>query len=300
MHDFIVGVDAGASHTVAALARGERVLRTAVGDPANPNVGGLGPAVDAVARTIERLLGNESAAAIGVGAAGAGDDAMRSALAAALASRFPHARLTVGDDAHIALRAAIPSGDGIVVIAGTGSIAYAEVGGSSRRAGGYGYLLGDEGSGYAIGAAALRRLLQIAQVHAPQDPMLADLALQIGSNGLREAIARIYASRTPAAEIAACAPLVLRYAAAGEPGAREIVEKAAADLAELVSVILDSDQTASLPLAFAGGLLRESNALSQLLEVRIANDFPHLGIVKGGAPAYLGALADARRILQAP
>ncbi len=298
MHDLIVGVDAGASHTVAALARGEQVLRTAVGEPANPNVCGLAPAVDAVARTIERLLGDESAAAIAVGAAGAGDEAVRSALASALASRFPHARVAVRDDAHIALRAAIPVGDGIVVIAGTGSIAYAEVGGNSRRAGGYGYLLGDEGSGYAIGVGALRRLLQTAQAHAPQDPMLTALSLQIGSNGAREAIARIYASRTPVADIAACAPLVLQYAAAGEPSALEIVGKAAADLADLVRVILNADQAASLPLALTGGLLRESNALSQLLGARIANDFPHLRIIKDGAPAYLGALADARRILQ--
>ena len=98
--------------------------------------------------------------ALVVGAAGAGDTVIASALESALRAYFPRGTIVVHDDAEIALRAAVPHGDGVVLIAGTGSIAYARVGEEVHRAGGYGYLLGDDGSGFAIGRAALAQMLR--------------------------------------------------------------------------------------------------------------------------------------------
>ena len=73
-----------------------------------------------------------------------------------IGSAFADCRVLAGDDAAIALRAAVPEGPGIVLIAGTGSIAYAENGERRSRVGGLGYLAGDEGSAFAIGMAAVR------------------------------------------------------------------------------------------------------------------------------------------------
>jgi glucosamine kinase len=94
-----------------------------------------------------------------VAAAGAGRSrCTRDALLASLRLRtFPRRRphVAVEDDTRVALRAALPEGPGIVVIAGTGSVAYAEHGSTrTARVGGAGYLLGDEGSAFAIGLAA--------------------------------------------------------------------------------------------------------------------------------------------------
>ncbi|MGC1381583.1 MAG: BadF/BadG/BcrA/BcrD ATPase family protein [Candidatus Baltobacteraceae bacterium] len=248
----VVGVDAGASHTVAAIA---------------------------------------------VGTAGAGTPEMQQAMAAALAGRFPGTRIVVTDDASIALRAAIPHGDGFLLIAGTGSIAFAEIQGVARRAGGYGYLLGDEGSGFAIGAAALALMLRVFEGRARREPMAAALAKRIDAQNPRDAIARIYQSPAPVAAIAACAPLVLEHAARGEPGARKIVQRAALELFELLSGIAKGLEDDSLPLAFSGGLLRSNNLLTYLLETRIANEFPNLCVVKSAAEPYLGALVRARGLL---
>jgi N-acetylglucosamine kinase-like BadF-type ATPase len=290
-------VDAGGSRTVAALARGERVLRTIAGSGANPNVLGIDAAADAIARCIERLLDGESPAAIGAGVAGAGDESVRARLLAVLKQRFPVARIAISHDARIALRAAIPQGDGIVVIAGTGSIAYAEIGERSFFAGGYGYLFGDAGSGYAIGAEALRNLLAALEAGVPERALPAELASHLGANDRSVLLGRIYGSATPVADIGACAPIVIRHAADGDDLANVILGHAIDGLFELISRIVDRCAKSALPLAFAGGLLRERNALTDRLEQRIADAALDVRIVAARAEPYLGALAEARRLV---
>ncbi len=292
-----VGVDAGGSKTVAAFERDGTIVRTYAGDAANPRVRGAEGAAEAIARVVEGALRGERADAVAVGAAGAGSEGVRAALLAALATRLPGVLLEVGDDAHIALRAAVPTGDGIVLIAGTGAIAYAEVGGKRVRAGGYGHLLGEEGSGYAIGAAALRRLLHAYDGRVQHDAMLDALAKRLGAANLQDAIGRIHLSAMPVAEIAAYAPLVLEHAARSERSATVIVQDAARALFELVRAIAKPLEGREMPIAFSGGLLRENNLLTYLLETRIANEFPALRLVKGPSDPYVGALADARRLL---
>jgi len=292
-----VGVDAGGSKTIAAYARDEGVVRTHCGEGANPRVRGVEAAADAIASAIAGALAGERADALAVGAAGAGSAAMRDALALALAQRFPDARIGVSDDAHIALRAVVPHGDGIVLVAGTGALAYAEIAERRLRAGGYGYLLGEEGSGFAIGAAALRRLLHAFDGRVKSDALLDALRERLPARSAQDVVAAVYERAMPVGEIAACAPLVLEHAARGVRSATVIVQDAAKALFELLRSVVTSLEEKDVPLAFSGGLLRENNLLTYLLDLRIANEFPHLATVKGGADPYLGALADARRLL---
>ena len=155
----VVGVDAGGSKTAAALAAGGVIVRSAFGPGANPTAIGIEGAANAILRTVRDVAGGEPIAAIYVGAAGAGNPRVARELESLIAAGFPRAFVRVGDDAQIALRAAIPSGPGIVIIAGTGSIALAsDVHDALHRAGGLGYLLGDEGSAGWIGLEAVRLL----------------------------------------------------------------------------------------------------------------------------------------------
>lgn len=297
MHGVLVGVDAGGSRTVAALARGENVVRTIAGDGANPNLVGVDAAVLNIERCVGRVLDGETPAAIGIGVAGAGDEAMAQRLRASLSCRFPSARIALFHDARIALRAAVPEGDGLVLIAGTGSIAYAEIGEESFRAGGYGYLLGDQGSGYAIGAAALRRLLAAIEAGSAKGAMLTELASHLGANDRPAILSRIYQSSIPVADIAACAPMVLRHAARGEEISAGIVARAAQGLVELIRRITSRCPKRALPVAFAGGLLRERNALTQRLEQCIAAAALDVCVLSIRVEPYLGALSEARRLV---
>jgi N-acetylglucosamine kinase-like BadF-type ATPase len=273
--NLFVGVDAGGSRTIAAMARGPQLVRTVEAKPANPNVVGLDDAAQVVANAIESVLAGACADAIVAGIAGAGSENVQDRLRGCLETRFPGVPIAVTHDARIALRAVVHADDGIVLIAGTGSIAYAEVDGSSLFAGGYGYLLGDRGSGYAIGAAGLRE-----QVDA----------------GDRELLARLYRLPSPVVEIAGHARIVLEQAADGDAYALRIVHEAAEDLLELIASIVEKCGRPGLPLAFAGGLLRERNALSQRLEQRIAEEWLDVTVVDERAEPFAGALALAREL----
>jgi N-acetylglucosamine kinase-like BadF-type ATPase len=299
MHGVFVGVDAGGSHTIAALARGDELLRTVAGPGANPNLIGIEAAAASIERCVRRVLESESPAAIGIGVAGAGDERIAALLRASLSDAFPGARIALCHDARIALRAALPEGDGLVLIAGTGSIAYAEIGEETFRAGGYGYLLGDQGSAYAVGAAALRRLLAAIERGTAENAMLAELAAHLGTNERSAILARIYQSATPVADIAACAPLVLRLAGGGEELSTGIVQHAAQSLCELIRRILLRCPTPTLPVVFSGGLLRERNALTQALEECIAAASLDVRVIAARVEPCIGALHEARRLMAA-
>ncbi len=293
----IVGVDAGGSGTTAACERAGRRFVSSRHDPANPTAYGVERAVAAIEAAIADALQGQSPAAIAVGAAGAGREAVAAAMHGALARRFPHAKIAVADDARIALRGSVPEGDGIVLVAGTGSIAYGELGGAAYRAGGYGFALGDDGSGHAIGAAALRLLLRHYEGRVPRDAFLEAIEARLDVSSASAVLERVYGSASPIAAIAAIAPVAIERAGAGDRSAVKIVQAAAQELFELVRAVWRAAGCGqrTVPVALCGGLLRENSMLTFLLETRIANELPLAEIRKGGA-ALDGALAIARAL----
>lgn len=297
----VVGVDAGGTGTVATCNAGATRSLSARYGPGNPSVYGVERSAGVIASAVEDALGGRKPDAIAVGAAGAGREQVAGALRTALEKRFPGARICVVDDARIALRAAVPHGDGIVLVAGTGSIAYGEVAGRCYRAGGYGYAFGDDGSGFAIGSAALRRLTRWFEGRVPADAMLEALAAQLGVRTAADVAARVYGDIAPVAAVAALAPIVIAHAGLGERTASEIVQAAAGELFELIRTIWraadvgDSD----MPVGLGGGLLHENSMLTFLLETRLANELPPAHIRKGAASSD-GALALARELLASP
>jgi N-acetylglucosamine kinase-like BadF-type ATPase len=296
MHELVVGVDAGASHTLAALACGESVLRTITGEGANLSTRGIEGTAETIARCIEQVLEGETPVAIGVGVAGGGDEARRERLQSWLSARFPGTRIVLAHDARMALRAVVPNGDAMVVVAGTGSIVYAEIGDQRYRAGGHGYLFGDSGSGFAIGTAAVRRLLAALESEDALSPMLGDLAARAGRT--RAAVlARFYQSATPVSEIAGYAPVVLAHARAGDAIAGTIANEAADGLYAMIRTLARRCDRRALPLAFSGGLLYERNVLTTRLEARIAESGLDVRVVETRRAPYLGALAEARRLI---
>ncbi|HEY2824720.1 MAG TPA: BadF/BadG/BcrA/BcrD ATPase family protein, partial [Gemmatimonadales bacterium] len=156
----VVGVDAGGSHTTAALAEQGKELARCSGAAGAVSPKTTLAAARAIARTVKDALaaGGQKApvAAMVVGAAGAGREAERKALEVALVRAKLAKHTRVIPDGAIALCAAFGRGTGILVHSGSGSIAYAQSeGGRIWRTGGLGWQLGDEGSGYALARAAL-------------------------------------------------------------------------------------------------------------------------------------------------
>lgn len=288
----VVGVDAGGTKTTAVLARGEKTVRTASGGSANPSVVGVDAAADVILRAIREACGgrkSDTIASIYVGAAGAGIPEVARELQNSIASAYPKPIVRVGDDVEIALRAAIPDGPGIVVIAGTGSIALAiDARGVQHRAGGFGYLLGDEGSAAWIGFEAVRLLSRVYDGRARDEETSRLVARHLAAPDRPALIRAVYGERVDVAEIAALAPSIIAFAGKGNRASRAIVESAAEHLAQLViDVAAAAGLTESKPsVAFSGGLVREEHLLVTLLRASIATSIPNANIVTGGDPVY--------------
>ena len=268
--DLVIGIDGGGTGTVALLAArthtGWRRLGRGEAGPSNRQTVGtetalaaLDAAVDAAFRDAGKVRRPVRAACLGL--AGAGRESDQAVIRDWAARAELAADVRVIEDAALLLATESPDGWGVAVVAGTGSMAYARgAAGRTARAGGWGHLLGDEGSGYAIALAGLRAAARAADGRAPATPLTDRLLAALGLNRPEELVAAVYRGGDRAA-LAALAPVVLRAAADGDFAAEEIVRSAAAELAAATAAAARSlDFGASFPVALAGGLLVSSAA----------------------------------------
>jgi len=171
---FLIGVDGGGSKTVALLSDSDgRLLGLGTGGPSNYHVTGMQAAGAALTQSVRAAFANAglepcSPRAICLGLSGVDRPADQAEIQAWLDAEMPGTQAVIVNDAELVLAAGTPAGWGVALICGTGSIAYGRTQeGRTARAGGWGYLLGDEGSGYAIGLAALRAVVRASDGRAP-------------------------------------------------------------------------------------------------------------------------------------
>lgn len=299
MSSLAIGVDAGGTATIAAADVDGAYEGSIRGGPANASSLGVVAATEAVVATIRAIAGARTPAALFVGAAGAGRAEVRDPMLVALRAAFPRAHVTVEDDTRVALRAAVPEGAGVVVIAGTGSVAYAEGGEHRVRVGGAGYLLGDEGSAFAIGMAAVRLLARHYDGRARDDETVALVARTLDADRREALLDAVYGAPLDVARIASLAPAIIAFADKGNRASTKIVQTAALELGDLARAALVRAELAesSPPIVFAGGLLRENSLLSYLLETRVVNETPGSFVIRSREEPARAALAFARAAL---
>ncbi|HXE56786.1 MAG TPA: BadF/BadG/BcrA/BcrD ATPase family protein, partial [Gemmatimonadales bacterium] len=291
MPKLLVGADVGGTKTAVAVAEDGRLLASVVGRGAALKPGRALLAASLVAEVVRQALaeaGRSVADVLVVGAAGAGRAADRDELYAALRAERLAERVVVTTDVEIALAAAFGDGPGIVVTAGTGSIAIGRTAdGGLRRVGGYGWQMGDEGSGYAIGRAALQAVSRAHDGRGP-DTRLSDRLFAPARVGDFDGLVRWAASASPS-EVAALAPAVLE-AATEDPVARRIAGDAAAELALLArSLLAHFGPSPAVPLALGGSLLAPGRPLRRLVEEAL-RDEPRLQPLAGEVRPVDGAL----------
>ncbi|MFN2461330.1 MAG: N-acetylglucosamine kinase [Candidatus Velthaea sp.] len=293
-----IGVDAGGTSTVAALSQNGTFVREARGPGANATTMGVDDAADAILRAIRAAASGAVPDAVYVGAAGAGRAQVAAALQALLSRAFPAARVVVGDDAAIALRSAIPEGPGAVVVAGTGSVAYADNEGVTARVGGLGYLLGDEGSAFAIGLAAVKLYGRVLDGRALRDETTDLAARALAASDRDELIGAVYAARFAPSTLAALAPSIIAFAGKGNRASTRIVQDAAKDIGDLLKAAVKAVGLAdcSPRVALSGGLLRENSLLTFLIETRINGDIAGATVVRNADEPVRGALRLAQEL----
>lgn len=294
-----VGVDAGGSTTMVAVSQGGAFVHEVEGPGANPTTLGVDDAADTIVTTVRKALAERHVDAVFVGAAGSGREEIARTLEALIGSAFRGARIVVGNDAAIALRAAVPEGPGAVVVAGTGSVAYAENGDRQVRVGGLGYRIGDEGSAYAIGMAAVRHYGRVLDGRARRDETSDLVARTLDAPDRDTYVAALYDAPIVPARFAVMAPSIIAFAGKGNFIATRIVQEASQELGNLVksAVVQAGLPDASPAIVLAGGLLRENSLLTFLLETRIVGDVPGAQVVRGADGAARGALRLAETLL---
>jgi len=181
----------------------------------------------------------------GMGAAGAGQT---SAVERLLSRPHPFASFAIDTDAHIAWLGAFNGGDGAILIVGTGSCGYGGVSGQCHYVGGWGYEISDEGSGAIIGRELLRRAIWAYDGRIPSTPLTKAVLAEFGNDP--EALVDWVGKARPS-DYARYAPLVLDHADRRDVLGLELVSKAATDLAQIATRLLDLGAPA---LCLFGGL----------------------------------------------
>jgi glucosamine kinase len=232
--EHVLGVDGGASGTrcVIAHASGE-LLGRGTGGPSNPITVGVDAAADAIKEAVNKAVKSCGVGRFGVACMGIAG-AMRPPVLGALRSRLSTLdveRLEMISDAVIALAGAAGCRPGVVVIAGTGSVAYGESeGGETAKAGGWGWRLGDEGSGSYIGNRALIAAVRSHDGRGPHTILAEKVRTALGLTDMNELINRVYLGSMGVEDVSALAVLVGEAAEEGDREASKILEDAGAEL----------------------------------------------------------------------
>ena len=301
MPDLFLGVDGGQTSTTALIGdESGRVLGAGKGGPCN-HVGGP-EGREKFARAISGCVGQAchqaglDAAAVSFRAACLGFSGGPEDKRAILEEMLRAGQLVVTTDALIALSGATAGEPGIITIAGTGSIAFGRnATGRTARAGGWGYIFGDEGGGFDLTRQALRAILRDEEGWGPPTALRAMLLEAGGAASANDLLHRFYTTEFPRPRVASLARLVDRAAEQGDQVAREILFHAARELAALAGAVREQLFAPGEPAraAYIGGVFRSRILLERyraLVELEEGN--------RCGPPVYgpaAGALLEAYR-----
>ncbi|MEC5181408.1 glucosamine kinase [Arthrobacter sp. CG_A4] len=284
----VIGLDIGGTKTRGVrFEDGQAVADESVGSSNVQNV-----SREEAARHLAELFALIGGGAVGqvyAGAGGIDTDADAAALAALIAPHVPGARITVVHDSRLLL-AAGGANTGVAVIGGTGSAAWGRNGhGDEARAGGWGYLLGDEGSGYWLGREAVRHSLRRMNLGLEPDELTMALLASCGVEGPAKLIALFHSTDTGRRYWAQRARSVLEAAAAGHAASQALVDQAGRDLAGL-AVQCVRQLGIDGPVILGGGLgmnvprlqesFRSALAAAGISDVRVLEREPVFGVLQ--------------------
>jgi glucosamine kinase len=275
MPKILIGADVGGSKTAVAVSEDGKIVGRAEGPGAAVRPGRALASASTIIEVVRLALsaaGRLTADVLLVGAAGAGRPPEREELRTALRNENIASYVGVTTDIEIALAGAFADGPGIVVSAGTGSVAVGrDRAGKEHRIGGYGWQMGDEGSGYAIGRASLGAVSRAVDGRSPNTALSSRL-LTATRSGDFDSLVRWAAGASPA-EVAALAPHVLAVAAEGDPLAQGIADYAARELSQLAICLLPKmDLSPPVRVAITGGLLGPDQPLRRTLLAKLSEE----------------------------
>src|SRR5438132_8794583 len=297
LSDIVVGIDAGASKTRAfAVDRAGTVVGRGAGGGGNlltsPDPQG------AIAAALAEALGGRGADAIVLSCAG-GDRETERARGQEILARLapPGAKLLVTHDAIAALYAGNPTGCGVVLIAGTGSIAYGRnEEGEEDRAGGWGYLIGDEGSAVWCGLEALRAVAHTVDGRGTPTKLEALIFHELGVGEFGDVLPFVYGRPHPAPAIAAATRALAVASAEGDAIANGILQRGATSLARAAAVVALTLGLPGGPVYLSGGAFDNLPILQRLVRLELLGVLPQATVEPVREEPAMGAARIAMEL----
>ena len=303
---YLIGFDCGATKTDCALADiNGNILYTTSGGAANLLVSGT----EGSSKIIMSLLNDcirklntdySEIAQIVIGAAGAGRKKDAEKLESSLYEIFSMSAikiksLKVVSDAQIALEGAFPNKAGCILIAGTGSIIYGkDEKRNIHRAGGFGRLIGDEGSGFSIGRKGLHAAAKYFDDRGDETIIVKLIEEKYSIKTSDELITKVYKENF---DIASIAEAVLIAANNEDQIAHHILLEGSEELINHISTMMKKMDTVDLRISFAGSLISNKNVYSEILRGKIKTALPSVKIVEPKHSPIEGAILLAKEML---
>ena len=295
-----LGIDGGATKTTCVVGDEHSVLATATTGSCSVIRVGEEKAREALHEAVRQACALASVdpgqiAGACVGATGAALPQI-SERVSQLMGEVVHCPVQVVGDMVVALQAAFGGGVGVIAIAGSGSIAFGRgQNGETLRAGGWGFQVSDEGSGYWVGRMAVSRALR-ARDEGEEPALLGEVMKSWRVSSGEELIQRANASPPP--DFAELFPLVLTAADSGDMRARAVLEQAGEELAGLAKMVAGRlfSKVATVPMAMAGSVFRQSALVRQVFYNNVRGEFPQAGVNPTVIEPVRGALELARQM----
>ncbi len=305
-----LGIDGGGTKIECVLAdEAGEILARASGAGANLRRASIDSLRDLLKSCLGALKGAAGLpalqpVAVCAGFAGVSDPEARARAQSVLTEMLRPQHLYLVGDMEVALEAAVGAGAGVVLVAGTGSIAFgrngegrtSRAGGEGARFGGDGQLTGDAGSGFDIGRGAVEAVLRAEEGRGPET-ILRDAELAVlGAENAEELAACLVPER--AAELSSLVPLVTRAARRGDPVAGEILENAGTALAELALAVLRELNLAesNVGVFASGGVFSESPEVLNRVRKVFSRAAPRVAVERLEVSPAEGALRLGLRL----
>ena len=297
MDGLAVGIDAGATKTRAfAVDRAGEVVGRGAGGGANllasPDPQG------SIGAALAEALAGRTAEAIVLSAAGGDRKADRERGRELLSRVAPAgARIRVTHDALAALYAGNPAGCGVVLIAGTGSIAYGRNDqGEETRAGGWGYLIGDEGSAVWCGLEALRAVAHAVDGRGAPTQLVDHVFRELGVTEFGDVLPLLYGKPHPSPAVIAATRAVGLAAAEGDAIANGILQRGATALARAAAVVGMALRLPGGPVYLSGGAFDNLALLQRMVRLELLGAMPQATVEPVREEPAMGAARMAMEL----